>query len=119
MPKQSKLYVGMPVIVNEFDRPCTRLVAVVSDMDIDNDIVVVKYLCAQTRVKTCCMAINRVTPLEDFGVTLIIEGEEMMRCLPERKSVATYYDGRPRPWQPENPDEYLPARPEIVRLLKL
>ena len=112
-----ELSIGMPVIINEFDRPCTRLVAVITKIDRFNDIVTAKYLCVDTITDVCGALIHRVTPLSDFGVALIVKNNGTVCCEPVGESVAKYpYTDEHRLWQPEQDKDY-PARPEVLKLV--
>lgn len=113
----TKLAIGMPVIINNVDRPCTRLVAVITNIDNDTGIVHAEYLCKETLMAQCSSQAYRVTPLSEFGVTLIIEKGEM-KCDPVKKSTAMYPDGGHRKWQEEEYGKRHKVRPDVVSLLK-
>ena len=106
--------IGTPVIINGFDRPCTRLVAIVTK--IKNNVVYAKYLTKDVLSKKCSAYISKVTPISDFGVELRIEdGIAFCQIVGENK--ATYCDGNHRPWQAEFVEEHV-VRPEVLLLLE-
>ena len=113
--QKSKVKVGDFIIINEFDRPCTRLVAVIQEMYAHS--VVAKYITCGTGVKTCCAAIEDVTKVEDFGVKLELS-HAYVTGYPVAPTKAKYKkDGSPRHWQPEH-DETHEIRAELYDFLE-
>jgi len=110
--------IGTPVIINLFDRPCTRLTAVVTRVDEAGGMVYARYLTTGTRTSACYGPLIGVTPLRQFGVDLVLEGTQI-RGIQRRLSEATYRDGRPRAWQPETSGELHSVRPEVYRRLEV
>lgn len=107
-----KIKIGTPVIINDCDRPCTGLVAIVRK--ITDSFVEAIYLCKATNIRMCRSSrIKGVTPISDFGVALRIE-DDLAVCVIVGESLATYEDGIPREWQPYA--EYLSVRKEALRL---
>ena len=95
---------GTAVIINYFDRPYCRLVAVVTL--VEYGVVHVKYLCQEVEQDGCHDLIERVTPISKFGVRLEF-GNRTVKTYPESESKAVYADGRPRNWQETYNDEYV------------
>ena len=54
-----RIVVGMPVILNDMDRPCTRLVAIVKSIEqsdtVSSGIVHARYLTTNTMMKNCAV----------------------------------------------------------------
>jgi hypothetical protein len=52
-----RIIVGMPVILNDIDRPCTRLIAIVKSIEqsdtVSSGIVHARYLTTNTMMKDC------------------------------------------------------------------
>lgn len=93
--------IGTPVIINTFDRPCTRLVAIVIGRN--DQAVFARYLAKELRGRTVGGYADTVTPVAEFGVELTFEtaddGSTRYRCEVVGASRATYKGGRPRQWQ--------------------
>ena len=100
-----RIVVGMPVILNDMDRPCTRLVAIVKSIEqpntVSSGIVHARYLTTNTMMKDCSSLLAHTTPLEAFGVELVIVGSQVYGHI-IGPSQATYRNGKPREWQPEH-----------------
>ena len=117
-----KVTVGSCIIVNEFDRPCARLVAVVTE--IDHEKIVAQYLSNDVSLRTFSKngvwgTFLRVTPLWNFGVALHVNPKGEYWCEKKCDSIATYPDGSHRLWQESFRETPLyPGRPEIVAILR-
>lgn len=92
----SDIRLGHCVIVNEFDRPCARLIAVIDR--IEDDFVWCRYLSTTTGVRICVSHGNDVTPIERFGI-IAIASHRSYRIEAFQKSNAKYKDGSERIWQ--------------------
>lgn len=81
-------------IVNHFDRPGPRLIAEKRE---DGKLY---YVHPELRHKKqhWGMTSHDATPVEDFGITLVIDGH-LLRGAQNRDSVATYPDGGKRQWE--------------------
>lgn len=112
---KTNIKIGDAIIINEADRPCTSLVAIVTAID-TSGAVSARYLNKKlsTREKDkkqipCIITDSspfEATALCDFGVILFATYDSMggnsFRCFPDPKNpcVATYgRDGKLRPWQ--------------------
>jgi len=100
--------VGDYVIMNNTDKPCTRLIAQVIELPEGKDFVRGRYICKNTNMRYPQGGLSDATLVSDFGVELFfangrISSEQV------NPSVAKYRDGRPREWQPhgENPEQEL------------
>ena len=88
------------VIINGFDRPCTRLIAIVSE--IGSDYILADYICKDTSMGQCSDQPSRVTKIEDFGVKIdIAMDRDAIQAIQVGLSIVKYPDGRTRKWQPE------------------
>jgi len=98
---------GMPVIINHFDRPCSPLIAVVSQVDAVNGMVHAIYLSADLKGQTCEAQIGECTPVSCFCCEVVVNKEGFYTAFSLRVdntgSTATYHDGTPRPWQEGTP----------------
>lgn len=108
--------IGMPVIINYMDRPCTRLIAIIIRVDPKDNMAYARYLTTGTKITACYGPLIGVTPLSQFGVDIVLEGSQV-RGVQRRLTVAAYRDGKPRAWQPEEDGELHSVRPEAYRLL--
>lgn len=101
--KEKMIIPGTPVIVNRYDRPCAKLVAIVTE--IDDSMVTAMYLSSATMVRFCVDHIDAVTPIADFGIKLLVvkgrrRQDNVFTTIPTgSQSIATYADGRLRQWQ--------------------
>lgn len=85
-------------IVNCFDCPCERMVAMKRESDgtfwyvseVDN---------LRRNPHYFGMKSDRPTPIENFGITVQNGSDGTFQCVQEAESVATYDDGRRRKWQ--------------------
>ena len=93
-------------IVNTFDRPCEELIAELRD---DGKLYYVNPKFAG-RAAFLGMLADESTPVEDFGLTLTMYGDGLLRGKAVRASVATYDDGRPRMWQGAQSFCFYPAK---------
>lgn len=97
--------VGDAVIINEFDAPETKMIAVVRKIQ-RNGLVRARYLSAQLRARyggKDCFSM-KPTHLSDFGCRLrfvpAVNGAGLHFCVEFfGASRATYSDGKPRHWQ--------------------
>ncbi len=82
-------------IVNQFDRPCERLIA----EQVGDELF---YINPELREEWqhWPMRMDEATPLEAFGLTIHIENGVLEGVLhPHLPRTATYPDGKPRSWQ--------------------
>jgi hypothetical protein len=102
---RTPLSVGMPVIVNYCDRPCARLVAIITAFSEDGS-AIASYLSTETGIKKCWEHASKMTPVSDFGMRLEIDRKRRIFWISPvagAANMAVYSDGRPREWQPETP----------------
>lgn len=96
----TELKVGCCIIMNDVEQPCAKLIAVVTEIDVDS--VVAKYLSGAKELKPyrkgCLNQIENVTPVGRFGVS-VKYGDGQYWCEVVGESTATYRDGKPRQWQ--------------------
>ena len=116
-----RIVVGMPVILDDIDRPCTRLIAIVKSIEqsdtVSSGIVHARYLTTNTMMKDCSSLLKHVTPLSDFGVAL--EFNDGIVCgKVTGSSIALYRNGQSRAWQPEW-EECHPVDPKAFELINL
>jgi len=112
------------VILNEFDRPEARMIALVRESD---EGVEWTYLSADKRLaRSKWLEWNPVrhakdmTDVETFGVKPVIEirdGKHMLRVERVASTRASYADGHPRDWQGYI-GEFTVVRPALVPALK-
>lgn len=89
---------GTPVIIDDFDEPSARMVAVLTRYDDHAGIWRALYLSTYPHRLDCATS-NVPTPITDFGMTLEVDAG-VYRCVPTGEPCrATYRDGRPRQWQ--------------------
>lgn len=107
----SKINIGDYVIMNDCDKPCTRLIAVVTGIDPEKERVNARYICERVNMREPYGWLGGVTLVSDFGVEMIFNGDTVS-TEQVRPSVATYRDGKPREWQPsgENPEQKLHSK---------
>lgn len=103
-------------IINTFARPCSRHVVIVTK-DEDGKLVG-RYLSRHLERYEFPMDMlgNEPTPLEDFGVRLVVSRDKFYCSkVLGGESVATYHDGTTRYWQPESDfrDEIQPLNTEV------
>lgn len=122
----NNIEIGHCVILNDVEKPCGELVAVI--VAIDNETAHCKYLNADPRLnpynKKHGMAIllknglHNLTPINKFGIQ-VCYNSKMKKYYCERvgESIATYSDGKLRQWQ-ENIPIFYPARSEIIKITK-
>jgi hypothetical protein len=116
------LALGMPVIADETDQPCTMRVTVIgafSGMGYPK----LYYLFADQQ-RTCegfAGEAKRITPLSAFGVGLELDEKGgMFRCVEIAgvRPTARYCDGVPRLWQQlESYRVWWPYRPSVLAML--
>jgi hypothetical protein len=104
----SEVAPGNAVIMNYFDRPTTRLVAIVDK--IEDGICYATYLSDNTTIAHPRSPAEEVTPIADFRMRVVISDDRKSFSV-ERTSneiTAAYYkDGRLREWQGDSSDEEL------------
>lgn len=109
---------GSHIIVNEADRPCTRLVACVDY--VSTEVLVCHYMSKNAMATQMVVHPSRATLLEHFGVKVEFTNDLVrFRTIKTGPSLATYEDGRPREWQQSSGDdlwEELRVRLEPVEL---
>lgn len=99
MEKEQRIKPGSYVIINHTDKPCTRLIAQVVEVDEVNDRVNARYICKATNMKTCTGRLSEATLVGDFGVDLVFDGSTVAaKRIMREPSQATYRDGRAREW---------------------
>jgi hypothetical protein len=97
----SEVAVGHCVILNDFDRPCNKLVAVITK--IENGRVIARYLSNRTMMQECHALIDGVTPISQFGLSVITDGLFFWCAInPTATPTATYPNGEKREWQAED-----------------
>lgn len=104
--------VGDYVIMNNSDKPCTRLIAQVIELPEGQDFVRGRYICKGTNMRYPQGRLSEATLVSDFGVELSVNvsfANAKVSTGQVRPSVAKYRDGRPRQWQPdgEKPEQEL------------
>jgi hypothetical protein len=120
----SELSIGHCVILNDVEQPCSRLVAVITNIQGGN--AYCKYLCADPKLSSFNKnhgmliaiggGIHNLTPISKFGVTIIYNTlGKFYFCLKTGESSATYKDGKPRQWQ-ETVLRYGTAKPNIANI---
>lgn len=104
----SEIKIGDYVIMNDADKPCTRLIAQVTELPEGKDFVRARYICERTNMREPYGRLSRATLVSDFGVEITFDGDTVT-TEQVRPSVATYPDGKSREWQPsgENPEQKL------------
>lgn len=104
----SEIKIGDYVIMNDADKPCTRLIAVVTQVDAEKERVNARYICERVNMREPYGWLGGVTLVSDFGVEMTFNGDTVS-TEQLRPSVATYRDGKLREWQPsgENPEQKL------------
>lgn len=103
------IQLGDYVIMNDADKPCTRLIAQVIELPEGRDFVRGRYICERTNMREPYGRLSGATLVSDFGVELTFNTDDTVTSEQVRPSVATYSDGKPRQWQPhgENPTQPL------------
>lgn len=102
--------VGDYVIMNNSDKPCTRLIAQVIELPEGKDFVGGRYICKGTNMRYPYGRLSEATLVSSFGVELFFaNGRVSSEQVNPDRCVAKYRDGRPREWQPhgENPEQEL------------
>lgn len=100
--------IGDYVIMNDTEKPCTRLIAQVTKLSEGQDFVCARYICERVIMRKPYGRLSNATLISDFGVEIIFDGDTVT-TKQVRPSAATYRDGKPRNWQPhgENPTQKL------------
>lgn len=114
------LAVGMPVIANHTEQPCTKLVAVVTCYS-GTGHAKLRYLSSWEPLtrKPFGDEAARMTPLSAFGFAIELDEDgKQFRCveIPGSPHTAIYRDGRPRQWQ-QRGQEWWPYRAEVLKML--
>ena len=110
-----RIRVGMPVILNRFDRPTSRLIAVVCKKE--PGFVSARYLSANISGDISYPVGDEVTPLEDFGVKIIKIDDWRYMVVRSGMSRATYGDGSVREWQQELGEENQPYNLAVLNVM--
>ena len=101
----SKLQRGDCVIVNEFDRPCPELVAVVTA--VNNGMADCQYLSAKVyHDQTMVFPEGEPTPLEALGMRCVVGQYQFIVVDGSTPPTARYHDGTTRLWQCSDPQEH-------------
>jgi len=98
--KADEVKVGHCIIINHFDQPCTRLVAVVKDVKLE--MVVANYLSDDLMCRSCWSARpSDIMPVNRFGVRVFLHDDGDYSCLRDTMMdvTAVYPDGVKRQWQ--------------------
>lgn len=110
---------GDAVIVNDLDRPCTRHIAIVTQ--VEDDLFEAEYLAADCEGRLSLEEIVAdATRIEWFGMRLrffIVDNQRFAEARPDPDAapVATYANGKAREWQP-NTDEVTLVRDDVYAL---
>lgn len=96
------LGVGCCICLNDVERPCAELLAVITK--IEGDQIIAKYLNADSlldnyRKKGCRTTPDLATPVGRFGVVVRVDADGMYWCDKICESEAKYPEGEPRQWQ--------------------
>ena len=102
----TKIKIGDLVIINQFDCPCSRLIASVTS--VDEHTVHAEYLSAKTRMREVFSPLSVVTPIDKFGVELVNTDNGRFYTRQISESLATYLDGTVREWQGIESDKFQP-----------
>jgi len=104
----SKIAIGDYIIINDADKPCTRLIALVTEASQEKDFVRAQYICERVNLRECQGRLSNARLVSDFGVEMAFNGDTVS-TEQIRPSIATYPDGEPRNWQPsgESPEQKL------------
>lgn len=122
-----RVEVGNCVIVNQYDQPCGKLIAVVTEKTdayvkcqyLNND----KSLSTYNKdggIEIPSHLFSQITPVFLFGVTIqLVENETdaMYYCEQTSVSKAQYSDGESRKWQEYGGIHEYTARPELLELI--
>lgn len=101
----NKLQRGDFVIVNECDRPCPELVAMVTA--VNDGFVDCQYLSAKLHHdQTMVFPESEPTLLEALGMRCLVSQYQFIVVKGSMPPTARYYDGRPRGWQCSDPMEH-------------
>lgn len=106
----AEISVGHCVILNDFEKPCGRLLCVITEVGESG--IRAKYLNADTRYdlhnKGAGMFVakqshlHNLTPVQSFGVRVFYDFDrDRYMCEKTGESVAKYADGSAREWQGE------------------
>jgi len=105
---QQKFSVGDCVILNDCEKPCGEMVAVVIHVNEFDRGYLCKYLNADPKFDDFNRpgmqnTLSEATKIEDFGVVILrnnLDGDgRRYFCEQRRPSAAKYRDGKPREWQ--------------------
>lgn len=116
MNKQFKI--GQLGIANDFDRPASKMVAVI--IKVDEKQIYFRYLSKEMGKswdKIGHADFTEWTDLYSFGVICEIEGKEF-RCTQTKKSTAQYSDGKIRNWQDSNPSWWHQVSEKVLPYLE-
>lgn len=102
--KGSEIAVGHCGILNDIEAPTARMLVVITEVRNPDD-VRCKYLNAATEFTAfnrgggMSLEIDVFTPVERFGVRVLVDESGTYWCESVGESTATYRDGKPRQWQ--------------------
>lgn len=121
---------GDPVIINDCDEPSAKMIVVVTE--VSADCVSGFYLNARKRkeyrklcrsgrtlVHSPLQGRTRATHIGDFGMKIVVEGEQYSVVESGEPCVAIYPDGVPRKWQDRNNGRWHLADRRSLERLKL
>lgn len=98
---KTEIKIGDYVILNDFDKPCLRLVAKVTGIDYEENWLNAEYICEQTSMKEVGTFINYAWNVKDFGIELSFDEEGFVSYNRVGESIVTYMNHAPRKWQNE------------------
>ena len=81
----SKIQIGDHIIMNDADKPCTRLIAQVIELPEGKDFVRARYICERTNMREPYGRLSGATLVSDFGVEMTFDGDTVTdgkRCWP-------------------------------------
>lgn len=105
--------IGDYIIVNECDRPWTRNINKITQIDVDSGIFHSQYICQDTMVEKYVGRLTAATLVNDFGVKIIFEDDSIGTQI-IALSMAKYSDGRTRKWQ-DSYANFHKLRPQFLR----
>ena len=101
------------IIANEFDRPCSKLVAVIIGQAENETVVDVQYIPRDTHQLDFQAVTKRMTFVEDFGIELEFSNGEVS-AVKVGPSKATYSNGKPREWQDTTTETSIALKPQFA-----
>lgn len=114
---KTPILAGDLLIINEADRPCTRLIAIAERRD-DEGRIWARYVSLEHKSWPIVTTTQTLAQhLADFGVEIRV-GDSAFVALPKSDSRAEYASGKPRAWQDHQdsgvPIDYNPALRELL-----